>query len=573
MRSSDLVASQLEMLVLRWRRVYFVDAAVDATFMCAIVDFFARERNERPLWIRTAFLRPTNRAAEIVTAGASLECEAPGSPRDRVWLEALQAVVARVERGERVVVVSSSVKFTEQAAELLKARAGVKVAVYNSERDAVDFAGVNVAWLRYDVVVYSPTVSAGVSFMPRDPATKEPIAHFDSLVAFLINGPGVPSASICLQMLWRVRVLSKGEMQIFVDERRGELDLACTLAQVHGALQNKARCDLSLCCAATRRMHVDTRRTPDRKFEYDPARMSYHVAAGIIATENRSARLFTAILERALEEDYGVRVTKRSAAPSKEDVDEIVGAMQAVAAEPGIAWSDITVFACARDAATARRLADPAPAQRASMRLHTYFAGMWGVSAHLVDEEFYRDFVEAGDARERYYMARRWADFVAKSREENERAWLEEAEAMRESRDRNMVFLKTLGKRARHASLLINAQAVLEATLTGEQLEAFKAFESVTVSIDALLAAVKRREQALSPAARKLFRESFGLERSAKKPDSSALNTAKQLLARPFSPTVSRSDSRNKTCSTIVIECAWLKEVTRKYRPEILRRR
>jgi hypothetical protein len=111
---------------------------------------------------------------------------------------------------------------------------------------------------------------------------------------------------------------------------------------------------------------------------------------------------------------------------------------------------------------------------------------------------------------------------------------------------------------------------VLAATLTGEQLAAFKAFEPVTVSFDALIAAIKRREQALSPAARKLFRESFGIERSAKQSESSDLNTVKQLLARPFGATVSRTGSRKMMCSTIVIECEWLKGVKTKYRPEIL---
>jgi hypothetical protein len=263
-------------------------------------------------------------------------------------------------------------------------------------------------------------------------------------------------------------------------------------------------------------------------------------------------------------------VTRRAAAPSKKDVDEIVGAMLAVAAEPGIEWSDIEVYECARDAAMVRRLSNPSPAQRASLRLYTFFAEMWGVQSHLVDEAFYRDLVEAEDARELFYMARRFMDLCGKSREENERAWREAVEEMGASGDRNMVFLKKVGKRARHASMLINAQAVIEAMLTVEQLDAFKALGSVTVLIEAVLQAVKRREQGLLPAARRLFQESFGLERSAKQSPSSELNTAKQMFSRPFGATVTRVDTRDKNCSTIVIEIAWLKEVKGKYRPEEL---
>jgi hypothetical protein len=40
--------------------------------------------------------------------------------------------------------------------------------------------------------------------------------------------------------------------------------------------------------------------------------------------------------------------------------------------------------------------------------------------------------------------------------------------------------------------------------------------------------------------------------------------------ARPFGATVCRSGSRKKTQLTIVTQCKWLKEVTRKYRPEML---
>jgi hypothetical protein len=62
-------------------------------------------------------------------------------------------------------------------------------------------------------------------------------------------------------------------------------------------------------------------------------------------------------------------------------------------------------------------------------------------------------------------------------------------------------------QRARHACLLLNAQAILEGVLTPEQVAELKAMRSVHVGMSAMLDSVRRREGVLTAAERKLFRE------------------------------------------------------------------
>jgi hypothetical protein len=91
----------------------------------------------------------------------------------------------------------------------------------------------------------------------------------------------------------------------------------------------------------------------------------------------------------------------------------------------------------------------------------------------------------------------------------------------------------------------------------------------VIVGMPTLLDAVRRREGALNAAERKLFRESFGLERRAGQVESGEFNTVKQIVFRSFGGSVKRMDPhKNRSGSEqIEIGVAWLLDVVNKYRP------
>jgi hypothetical protein len=249
-------------------------------------------------------------------------------------------------------------------------------------------------------------------------------------------------------------------------------------------------------------------------------------------------------------------------------VEEVHGAAAAVKAEAGVPWDRIRVLFEEREAREIRRLPDPSPADRASLRLFTYAAKMWNVQLHLVDERFYRELVEAENAREKWYRGTRFAAFAKKPYAENAADWADRIDAMAKGPDKNVEFYRA-GKRARHACLLLNAQAILEDALAPEQVAEFKAMRPVIVGMPTLLEAVRRREGVLNVPERKLFRESFGLERRAGQAESGDFNVVKQVALRSFGGSVRRVDHNwNRSGSEqIEIGVAWLLDVVNEFRP------
>jgi hypothetical protein len=92
------------------------------------------------------------------------------------------------------VVCSSTKSFTELLGRFISdTMKNKRMLVYNSSRCGTSLEDVNNLWIHYDLLVYSPSVSAGVSFTEH---------HFDSLVAYLVNSRYTP-VDLSLQQLFR----------------------------------------------------------------------------------------------------------------------------------------------------------------------------------------------------------------------------------------------------------------------------------------------------------------------------------------------------------------------------------
>ena len=76
----------------------------------------------------------------------------------------------------------------------------MKIQVYNSKKEvAEELDDVSKSWKKYDVVMYSPTISAGVSFDEE---------HFDKCFCYFVNNGKINSMR---QMICRVRHFSTNE--------------------------------------------------------------------------------------------------------------------------------------------------------------------------------------------------------------------------------------------------------------------------------------------------------------------------------------------------------------------------
>jgi len=121
---------------------------------------------------------------------------------DKIQVELCKALDA----GEKIVMpMNRSVKFMEaMRSQIAEKYPEMKIQVYNSKtirkkEVAAELNDVGENWKKYDVIMYSPTISAGVSFDEK---------HFDKCFCYFVNNGKVNSMR---QMINRVRIFSSNE--------------------------------------------------------------------------------------------------------------------------------------------------------------------------------------------------------------------------------------------------------------------------------------------------------------------------------------------------------------------------
>ena len=150
----------------------------------------------------------------------------------KAWLGRLWGAL---RAGQRVVVPTNSLAEARAIDEQIRREFPAKrVMLYSSElapsERAKHFANVHEHWGALDVLVYTPTCSAGVSFE---------LAHFDSLFGLFTDMSC--DVETCRQMLGRVRNLNKRELNICLQTRGNSLPE--TVAEIRQHLCDK-RCSL-----------------------------------------------------------------------------------------------------------------------------------------------------------------------------------------------------------------------------------------------------------------------------------------------------------------------------------------
>jgi Origin of replication binding protein len=308
MRDRGLVSHKLERFLASADRVLLVDAVSDSTLVKLVVDRVDRVeglRGEHAFWVRNDFVRPTARRMELHVADRRSGGGGSGVlTEDSLKYRAMEATFRRLRAGENVVHVSntrSHVVAVEEA--FKKLYPGEAYAAYYGEgprkrRDAAE------EWRGLRLLTYSPAITAGISFEER---------HFHALVAYVDNSPHAPGVDTVAQMLYRVRDLSAGEMEVFMQSAPAAVSLPRTVREVSElllgshALTKRYLDDLHVHFEATRRLD------DDGSALYDRTRMSWDVLVGTLVCKNRSLVNGPALLAATMAEDYGVAVTMRRA--------------------------------------------------------------------------------------------------------------------------------------------------------------------------------------------------------------------------------------------------------------------
>jgi hypothetical protein len=115
-----------------------------------------------------------------------------------------------LEAGRKIVIPTNSRTYAEAIELMLTDRFGSKYKAINlitqktsTELKKTECADVNTYWQGYDILIYTPTISAGISFEEK---------HFDCIYAMFID-QSCPVED-CMQMLMRVRNLASKRINI-----------------------------------------------------------------------------------------------------------------------------------------------------------------------------------------------------------------------------------------------------------------------------------------------------------------------------------------------------------------------
>jgi hypothetical protein len=540
----------MESLITQAKSTYLVDAGLDATFMKNIVDHFSAIKSITPIWIRNRHVRPSNRRATITV------CDGPLGGiigEGSLVYAAATKVLELLQDGKKVACCSSTKKFTEILDEFIaERRPETRVKVYNAGTGSADLRHVDQEWVKYDLLVYSPSISSGVSFVAE---------HFDCVVGYLVNSQFTPGVETGLQQLFRVRQLRDGDMFLFVHNARPGVVLPCETEEIDALLTE----DLVLASKhfVTNQLTFEAQvRFDTDHFEYDKSRMSWHIICGIIQTQNQSAMYFTDVLAGALTTDYAIpvkRVGVQSAIGSRDlDLAILQNAAKTRAIPP---FETIVRLASDQYDELKASTVELTLEERAALRLYDCEHGIWGVAPELVDDEFYRTLVMAAGAFDYYFHVKRFMS-LAQSLNENTARMRDRMREIIGLSDKNLELFKT--KSRMHYTLLLTGQSLLQCVLSGTQIDQLVAYDHVLVPIERVEREVSRYLKDLSAEENKAFMTLFKLT-----PGTAGLKIVQAVAKAAFGVSVARQHGHpeKKAYNVIKFKNDKLQKVVAKYLP------
>ena len=295
MKKTPAVCSKFEAIMENAKHIVIMDAAVDTPIVQDVMNHFW---DKKQTWIEYTYLHPSNRHAHIIFNNRR-------SQTKNMKMTALENIYNEVDKGKKIVVCSNTKKFTEEVQTFLKSKNNnIQVMVYNSDtKDSVvakHSRDPHKHWNEYDVVIYSPTITAGVSYE---------LDYFDQLVAYFKNSDMCSKVDLSIQQLYRVRKLLNGQMDIymemgteyFVDAAHPIDDQE--IDEYLGKHANHINSNFEI--------PFDEYENEDGSslFKYKESSLSYKILKGIIKINNQSLVNFREIMYSTLKTDYNIPTT------------------------------------------------------------------------------------------------------------------------------------------------------------------------------------------------------------------------------------------------------------------------
>lgn len=479
MRETGAVSHKLERVLAASKCVLLVDAACDSTLVKLAVDRLETLRGERAFWVRNDFVRPTNRRVTLCVADRRQGPRGALS-RESLRFAATNATFRRLGADENVVHVSnikSHVVAVEKAFRRQYPTEPVAAYYSQSPRRLRDPAA---EWPGMRLLTYSPTITAGISFEAQ---------HFHALVAYFEISPHAPGVETIVQMLWRVRDLSGGSMEVFFQTPAGgPVVQPHTTREVRAmlvsgySLTKRYLDDHGVRFEAVRVLSDDGRALFDRE------RLSWAVLVGTVVTRNRSLVRGIDLFTRTMDEDYGVAVDVQTIAAT-EDLDSAIAleiAAQCATPDAPVPFADVDL---SLDEARASEIREEFAREGVrdavlAASLKTYLVRVrWEISRERVDAEFYTKYVVDPCGHRTLSQLRCWT-----KRQEATSAQLREqlGELLTRTLQRADPNLEVHKHSRRSHKMLVHAQEVLEAVVTPAETALLTSFKAVAVKSTAV---------------------------------------------------------------------------------------
>lgn len=397
MKGTQFISLQLELLLLQAKHIYFLDACVDNNIVQEVVDYIAKKKNIQTHFVKNEYVRPSNRTC-------TLHLNTCASKKKDFLSLAFSTVLDKIKLNKRVVVAcstkSSAIKFNDIVNNYLRANNLNKcVLLYHSESDQkITKQNINhfaQTWQKADVLIYSPTITSGVSFE---------LKHFHSLVAYMENSFFTPTIDLLLQQVFRVRQLIDGDMNIFshdaIDTQKNynypmtkhEMDEKMSenvygLGFYYGSRQLQYETPL----------HINH----EGVVVFDKDKLSYKILRSIMININKSRNNFTNLLQGSLELDYNIKCESKYFEIEKnrskiKAVEAIIKAtMEQAIDDSEIQFDETLLMSCVQyDELSSKKKREEklSPREITQKWIFDCAINIWGVV--YVDEQFFRDYIK-----------------------------------------------------------------------------------------------------------------------------------------------------------------------------------
>lgn len=512
----DITCSLFELLLSQAQHLYLLDAHVDNLLSYNFVNYIAEKRHQPVYWIQNTHVRtskPARKARIILNKSKKQETA--------LRLKCIKHIATLLELGKRVVVASSTATFTKllqkEIQELLNSQKNI--VLYNSETDnAIKYQhslNPNAVWNEVDLLIYSPTISAGVSFE---------LHHFDMLVAMIDNSFNTPSIDLSLQQLFRVRNLSAKHynMHIYVNDyiNLDAIRYPIMPDDVTKWLDTKIT-EMEMYYPENSINFTSATSLKNGKIAYDKDRLSFNILHGLVYSTNKSLMHFTSILKKTLEDDYCIKTTVEEFRPDKDlftEVIELKKRYKDAKINTLVPFSK-QVLICDNQYEELekkhKREENLTPLEKQQKWTYDMLA-KWGVDSSKVDANFYDTYIrqctpyERDKALSMYFAANRMKDALQFDVTTNQNRFKQKLAAIKEKEEFNMELYRT--QVHEYYEQLIEGQELLAELLGDKYSQIIRSHAQIPIDNDASYNKLNAYVKNLSDECFVVVRKLFGLK-------------------------------------------------------------